>query len=118
LNIPALAGNGSTGNGSSGPAAVAPVAEAETPSANGKAGRGKRLNPIKLRQMQERCTFLEEEIPRVEAEIISTERALGEFVSVDETRRLTQVLEDLRVRQTMLTAEWEETALELEQQES
>jgi ATP-binding cassette subfamily F protein 3 len=113
LSLPAVAVNGS-----SAAAEVAPVPEVETPSANGKAGRGKRLNPIKLRQMQERCTFLEEEIPRVEAEIASTERALGDFVSVEETRRLTQVLEDLRVRQTMLTTEWEETALELEQQES
>jgi ATP-binding cassette, subfamily F, member 3 len=113
LSLPAVATNGS-----SAAATVSPAPEPETASSNGKAGRGKRLNPIKLRQMQERCTFLEEEIPRIEAEIASTERALGDFVTVEETRRLTQALEDLRVRQTMLTTEWEETALELEQQES
>jgi ATP-binding cassette, subfamily F, member 3 len=113
LSLPAVATNGS-----SAAATVSPAPEPETASSNGKAGRGKRLNPIKLRQMQERCTFLEEEIPRIEAEIASTERALGDFVTVEETRRLTQALEDLRVRQTILTTEWEETALELEQQES
>ena len=53
--------------------------------------RGKRkatrLNPIKLRQMQERYAFVEEEIPRVEAQIAETEHALGIFVSMEETQQ-------------------------------
>ena len=39
-------------------------------------GRPKRLNPIKQKQMEERCVFLEEEIPRVEASIAHTEEQL------------------------------------------
>ncbi len=76
----------------------------------------RRVNPIKLRQMQERCAFVEEEIPRLEDLIVDTERRLGDYVSVEETRRLTELLEDLRVQHATLTAEWEELALELEQQ--
>ena len=79
------------------------------------ASKGRRLNPIKLRQMQERCSTVEEEIPRVEASIAVAEEALGNYVSAEETRRLTQLLEDLRVRREMLNSEWEELALELEQ---
>src|SRR4029079_13600263 len=33
----------------------------------------RRLNPIKQKQMEDRCAFLEEEIPRVEASIAHTE---------------------------------------------
>ena len=34
---------------------------------------GSPANPIKLRQMQERCSFVEEEIPRVESSIADAE---------------------------------------------
>ncbi|HUB51060.1 MAG TPA: ABC-F family ATP-binding cassette domain-containing protein, partial [Terracidiphilus sp.] len=36
--------------------------------------KSRRLNPIKQKQMQERCKYLEEEIPRVEASIEHTEQ--------------------------------------------
>jgi ATP-binding cassette, subfamily F, member 3 len=78
--------------------------------------KAKRLNPIKLRQMQERHASLEEEIPRIEGEIADTEQALGIFVSMEETQRLTRKLEDLRARNEVLTAEWEELTLLLEEQ--
>jgi ATP-binding cassette subfamily F protein 3 len=55
----------------------------------GTKDRLRRVNPIKLRKMQERCAFIEEELPRVEETIASTEQALGQYVSPDETRRLT-----------------------------
>jgi ATP-binding cassette, subfamily F, member 3 len=76
----------------------------------------RRLNPIKLRQMQDRCTFVEEEIPRVEAAIALTEQQLGNFVSAEETQRLVNQLEELRKQHTALTAEWEELMLQLEEQ--
>ena len=78
--------------------------------------KAKRLNPIKLRQMQERHASLEEEIPRIEGEIAETEHALGVFVSMEETQRLTRQLEDLRARNEVLTSEWEELTLLLEEQ--
>ena len=44
--------------------------------------------------MEERCAFLEEEIPRVEASIAHTEEQLGVYVSAAETQRLTDWLAD------------------------
>jgi ATP-binding cassette subfamily F protein 3 len=94
-----------------------PLTAAEPEEAPDTKDRVKRLNPIKLRQMQERCAFLEEELPRVEASIADTEEALGNFVSMEETKRQTQLLEDLRVQANLLTAEWEELTLQLEEQQ-
>jgi len=78
--------------------------------------RAKKLNPIKLKQMEDRCAFLEEEVPRIEASIAHTEGALGSFVSVAETERQSALLEDLRGQLTALTAEWEELMMVLEEQ--
>jgi ATP-binding cassette subfamily F protein 3 len=80
-------------------------AAAEVPSSNGKE---KRVNPIKLKQMQERLRFVEEEIPRVEALIEGAEQSLGVYVSAEETARVTAELDGLRERHSALTAEWEE----------
>src|SRR5271165_202038 len=60
------------------------------------AAKVRRLNPIKLRQMQERCSFVEEEIPRLESSIADAEGSLGVYESAEETQRLTQLLEGLR----------------------
>jgi ATP-binding cassette subfamily F protein 3 len=78
------------------------------------ASRTRRLNPIKQKQMQDRCRFLEEEIPRVESAIAHTEQQLGVYVSAAETQRLTTLAESLRAQLTGLTAEWEELTLQLE----
>jgi ATP-binding cassette subfamily F protein 3 len=80
------------------------------------AGKGRRINPIKLRQLQERCSFVEEEIPRVESSIANAEESLGVYESSEETQRLTKLLEDLRKQHSALTAEWEELVVQLEQQ--
>ncbi len=76
--------------------------------------RSRRLNPIKQKQMEERCVFLEEEIPRVEASIAHTEEQLGVYVSATETQRLTELAAGLREQLGALTAEWEELMLQLE----
>jgi ATP-binding cassette, subfamily F, member 3 len=101
------------GNGYNG---VAAVREPEKAAPDATAAKGRRVNPIKLRQMQERCTFVEEEIPRLESSIADAEASLGVYESPDETQRLTQMLESLRQQHASLTAEWEELVLQLEQQ--
>jgi ATP-binding cassette subfamily F protein 3 len=78
------------------------------------AHRSRRLNPIKQKQMEDRCAFLEEEIPRVEAAIGHTEEQLGVYVSAAETQRVTTLAEELRVQLATLTAEWEELIAQLE----
>jgi ATP-binding cassette subfamily F protein 3 len=78
--------------------------------------RIKKLNPIKLKQMEERCAFLEEEVPRIEASIAHTEGALGNFVSAAETERQTRLLDELRKQLAGFTAEWEDLMMTLEEQ--
>jgi ATP-binding cassette subfamily F protein 3 len=78
--------------------------------------KSRRLNPIKQKQMEDRCAFLEEEVPRIEAAITHTEEQLGIFISAQETQRLTTLAEDLRTQLTTLTAEWEDLMLQLEEQ--
>ena len=74
----------------------------------------KRLNPIKQKQMEDRCAFLEEEVPRIESAIAHTEQQLGAYVSAEETQRLTNLAEELRVQLAALTSEWEELMMQLE----
>ncbi len=81
---------------------------------NGSASRTRRLNPIKQKQMEDRCAFLEEEVPRVEASIAHTEQQLAVYVSAAETQRLTDLAAELRSQLASLTAEWEELMMQLE----
>jgi len=85
-------------------------------SQEGDAGkdRTRRLNPIKQKQMEERCAFLEEETPRIEAAIAVTEEQLSVYVSAEETQRLSALAEDLRSQLATFTAEWEELMMQLE----
>jgi ATP-binding cassette subfamily F protein 3 len=88
-------------------------AHSAAPPSNG-APKQKRLNPIRQKQMEDRCAFLEDEVPRVEAAIAHTEQQLGVYVSAEETQRLTNLAEELRTQLAALTAEWEEIMLQLE----
>jgi ATP-binding cassette subfamily F protein 3 len=100
----AVPSNGSAANGET---------DAEADAAK---DRPRRLNPIKQKQMEERCAFLEEETPRIEAAIAHTEEQLGVYVSAEETQRLTTLAEDLRGQLAALTAEWEELTVQLDGQ--
>ncbi|HEY1803049.1 MAG TPA: ABC-F family ATP-binding cassette domain-containing protein [Terracidiphilus sp.] len=76
--------------------------------------QSRRLNPIKQKQIQDRCRFLEEEIPRVESAIAHTDEELGVYVSAAETQRLTTLVDELRGQLAALTAEWESLTAQLE----
>jgi ATP-binding cassette subfamily F protein 3 len=80
------------------PVIEAPVVAAAEP-ANGE--RTRRVNPIKLRQMQERLAVVE---------------AVSVYVSQDETQRLSAELSALRELQASLNSEWEQLATELQGQ--
>ncbi|WP_058187144.1 ribosomal protection-like ABC-F family protein [Terracidiphilus gabretensis] len=98
------------------PAPVEMQSAAAEDKADPQKDKPKRLNPIKQKQMEDRCTFLEEEIPRIESSIAHTEQQLAVFVSAQETQRLTTLAEDLRAQLGTLTGEWEELMLQLEEQ--
>ena len=92
------------------------VPSVEPAETNGRPAR--RVNPIKQKQMRDRLTFVEEQIPRVESSIAETEKALGEYVSVEETQRQNAALETLRAEHASLSAEWEDLMQQLEEQAS
>ncbi len=68
----------------------------------------KRVNPIKRRQMEERCKQVEDEIALLESGIAECERELQSFVSAEETERWTDLLAKRRAELEPLMAEWEE----------
>jgi ATP-binding cassette subfamily F protein 3 len=89
-------------------------AQPATPAAAPAKPAEKRLNPIKLKQMKDRQEEIEAEVERIEGEIASHELALGNFVSIEETRRLTDGIEDRRARLQVLLKEWEEVGQRIE----
>jgi ATP-binding cassette subfamily F protein 3 len=84
---------------------------AGSPSAEPK---GKRLNPIKRQQMEDRLHEIEEEIARAEAAIALCETGLQSFVSAEETQRQTQELASHKSALQSLMTEWEELSGALE----
>jgi ATP-binding cassette subfamily F protein 3 len=100
------------GGGSLPEAAKSPLPAAVAESAKGSPD--KRLNPIKLRQMQERRVTIEQEVSRLEAQIAEYEATLANFVSVEETRRTSELADACRSELTALLSEWEEVAQQLE----
>jgi ATP-binding cassette subfamily F protein 3 len=72
----------------------------------------KRVNPMKLQKLQERARELEKQIATLEAEIASDEESLANFVSAEETVRLSTQVEKRRAALSALLAEWEETSQE------
>ena len=94
------------------PTAPAPAAPPVDAGANGEPAKAAatRLNPIKLRQMKERSSAIEDEINRLEVEIADYETALGSFVNVEETKRVSDLLDARRADLAALMAEWEDVA--------
>ena len=71
-------------------------------------GRLKRINPIKLRQMKDRCEGIEAEVGKLEAEIAECEAALSNFESAEKSQDLMRRLDERRGELDTLMAEWEE----------
>ena len=103
-------------NGGQPTAAEPPVEEtaAPAPVSEPRVSAGGRLNPIKLRQMKERRQEIEEEVTRLETEIADHEAALANFVSIEETRRVTTLLDARRADLEAVMEEWEEVAQAIE----
>jgi len=99
---------GAETNGAGSPAAGIPLAAA-SPSKPAQ-----RLNPIKLRQMKDRRREIETDVARLEAEIAEAEAALGNFVSVEETARLTELVAARQTGLAVLLEEWEQVEQTIE----
>jgi ATP-binding cassette subfamily F protein 3 len=75
---------------------------------------GKRINPIKLKQMQDHAKELEEHIAAIEAQIQQSELDLSDFVGAEEATRRSSILETQRAELDRAMAEWEEITHEIE----
>jgi ATP-binding cassette subfamily F protein 3 len=90
-------------------AVTATPANGNKPASSDSAeAKTKRLNPIKRKQMEERVRELEQEINRTETAITQHETALQNFVSAEETARLSHELETHRAALQKRLTEWEE----------
>ncbi len=74
----------------------------------------KRINPIKLKQMQEQAQKLEARIAELEASIQKAEAKLSEFVSAEEAVRLSKELEHNRNELESSMSQWEQVTQEIE----
>ncbi len=113
------AGGGSPPPAESVPAsAKEPAAEAHAAEAapfTGAAARPRRLNPMKVKQLEQQAAELEETAARLEQEIAEIELSLQTFVSAEETQRRMELLDARRRELEKAMADWESVSLELEQ---
>ena len=102
------------------PAPAISATEIDTPDDTLPAAKTptKRLNPIKLKQLEDRLQFTETEIPRLEEAISAAEGKLGVFSSAQESQKLAAEIEAMKRQQAILLAEWEELTGQLEEQQS
>jgi len=98
------------------PPAPAPAVTTPAQEPESAANLVKRLNPIKLKQLEDRLRFTEEEIPRLETAITAVEERLGNFVSAEQSQKDAAELDTLRDQRQSLLTEWEELSLTLEEQ--
>jgi ATP-binding cassette subfamily F protein 3 len=76
----------------------------------------KRLNPIKLKQLEDRVAAIEQELSTLESRVTAAEEHLGHYTSVEDSQRTAAELDGLRAERNALTTEWEELATALEEQ--
>ena len=76
--------------------------------------KGKRVNPMKIQKLKDRCAAIEGEIEKTETEIVQLQADLGNFKSTEETLRISQLAESRRSGLSALLAEWEQLSQELE----
>jgi len=79
------------------------------------ASKGKRLNPIKRKQMEDRIRELEGEISHAETLIAKCETALQSFVSSEETHKQSQELDRQKSAHAAFIIEWEELSQSLQE---
>jgi ATP-binding cassette subfamily F protein 3 len=90
------------------PAEPVPMPAPET------AKSGKRLNPMKLKQMQEQAKQLENRIADLESQIQQSELSLSDFAGPEQAVRLANLLESQRAELDRAMAEWEDVSGQIE----
>ena len=94
-------GNGHNGHGHNGSTPKVPV---------------KRLNPLKLRQMEDRVSAIEDELSVLEDRIAQAEQQQAVFTTAAAAQALAAEIDTLRDTHAARSTEWEELSLQLEEQ--
>ncbi len=80
------------------------------------AANAKKVNPMKLKQMQDRVRFAEDEMPRMEDRMTAIETAMGSFTTAEQSQRQSAELAEVRRAHEALMREWEDLSTQLEEQ--
>jgi ATP-binding cassette subfamily F protein 3 len=90
----------------------------ETPAESRQADPGKtrRVNPMRMKQLEEKAAALEARSQSLEAGIAGLEEQLQDFVSAEETKRRMDLLDSQRRELDAVLAEWEQVSTEIESQ--
>ncbi len=91
------------------PVAATPVPEDKKPAV-------KKLNPIKLKLLEDEFSAAEEAIAEWERRIALAEEKMGVFTSAEESQRASAELSRLRTEHAELLAVWEDLGNQLEEQ--
>ena len=76
----------------------------------------KKLNPIKLKLLEDEVAAAEEAIGEWEGRILAAEERLGVFTTAEEQQKGSEALDRLRVEHAELLATWEDLGTQLEEQ--
>ncbi len=76
----------------------------------------KKLNPIKLKQMEDRVTAVERELSDLDVRIATAEQQQANYTTAEAAKKIAAELDLLREQQVTRSAEWEELAMQLEEQ--
>ncbi|MBI5280272.1 MAG: ABC-F family ATP-binding cassette domain-containing protein [Candidatus Solibacter usitatus] len=85
------------------------------PDSAQESSKQRRVNPLKLRQLEDRAGSLEKAAARLEAEIAALEERLQNFVSVEETQQQMDLLARRRQELERTLADWEEISVQVEE---
>jgi len=76
----------------------------------------KRLNPIKLKQLEDRVAAIENELPQLEDRIAQATQQQAVFTTAEAAVQLAAEIDAMRDRHAAMSAEWEELGMQLEEQ--
>jgi ATP-binding cassette subfamily F protein 3 len=100
----------------SAPATPVPVVPAAPVVVETKKPAVKKLNPIKLKMLEDEVAAAEEQIPLLEGQLSAAESKLGVFTSAEEAQKASAEVDRLRAEYEGLVARWEKLGTELELQ--
>jgi ATP-binding cassette, subfamily F, member 3 len=87
---------------------------AETPVGVLPEKNAKRVNPMKLQKMKDRCQSVEGDIARTETAIAALETELSEYRNADDSLRIARLLDENRAALEKLMSEWENLSATIE----